>query len=472
MILKILKSTIPDAIPRIYYPNQSYELKIKINGNQLKSYTNQLHNVFDNDNDNDRSINNIKKTDIYSTDNNYNRYNTTNDKINNLVVILGWAGSKPSNYKKLINYYLTHNQLNNHVILFCMPLWLPLYIREILELELIKLISNDMNDINDNIIDQSSYNTESYSKISKKIDMGDDINDVIMKSNNKSKVTTNINNHKISDVNDFDLVSSCNKIIDDNSNINISSNSSSCRNEFTKDIHDNYNHEKMKMIAKKKKMLTAHIYSNNGSWIFGSINQMIDKYYPKLIFNKIIFDSAPYFQYNNHFNIIEYSKGYSRAIVSILLNKPLYYHNILSPIMTSILIFFFSFTKLIQILEINILEKLFNYKLKLLPNSYINELYIRDKMKLPEKILFMYSKGDNLISYNIIQQFQNDLLHRKRKDNDNNDDINNNYKNDFIDEYLFDENVPHTASFFKHPNQYIEKLNIYLISDQYQRKVK
>ena len=114
-------------------------------------------------------------------------------------------------------------------------------------------------------------------------------------------------------------------------------------------------------------------------------------------------------------------------------------------------------------MEIDIFEKLFNYKLKLLPNSYIHELYVRDKMKLPGKVLFMYSKGDNLISYNIIQQFQNDLLHRKRKDNDNNDDI-----NDFIDEYLFDENVPHTASFFKHPNQYIEKLNTYLLSDQHQ----
>ena len=472
MILKILKSIIPDAIPRIYYPNQSYnELKIKINGNQLKSYTNQLHNVFDiiYDDVNYRSINNIKKIDIHSTDNNNNSYNSTNNKINNLVVILGWAGSKPSNYKKLINFYLTHNQLNNHVILFCMPLWLPLYIREILELELIKLISNDMNDdknddVNDNMNDQSSYHTESYSEISNMIDMSGDINDVVMRSNSKSKVTTNVDNHNISDVHDFDLVSSCNKIIDNNSNICIrSNNSSSCRNEFKNDIHDDYHHKKIKMIAKKKKMLTSHIYSNNGSWIFGSINQMIDKYYPKLIFDKIIFDSAPYFQYNNHFDIIEYSKGYSSVIVSILLNKPLYYHNILSPIVTSILILFFSFTKLIHILEIDIFEKLFNYKLKLLPNSYIHELYVRDKMKLPGKVLFMYSKGDNLISYNIIQQFQNDLLHRKRKDNDNNDDI-----NDFIDEYLFDENVPHTASFFKHPNQYIEKLNTYLLSDQHQ----
>lgn len=465
MILKILKSIIPDTIPRIYYPNQSYnELKIKIDNNKLKSYTNQLHNAFDNNNDGDvnyRSINKIKKIDIHSTDNN----NNTNNKINNLVVILGWAGSKPSNYKKLINYYLTHNQLNNHVILFCMPLWLPLYIREILELELIKLISNDMNDdMNDYMNDQSSYHIESYSEISNKIDMSDDINDVIMRSYSKSKMTTNINNHKISDVNDFDLVSSCNKIIDDNSNICIRSNkSSSFRNEFKNDIHDNHHHEKMKMISKTKKMLTSHIYSNNGSWIFGSINQMIDKYYPKLIFDKIIFDSAPYFQYNNDFNIIGYSKGYSSVIVSILLNKPLYYHNILSPIVTSILILFFSFTKLIHILEIDIFEKLFNYKLNLLPNSYIHELYVRDKMKLPGKILFMYSKGDNLISYNIIQQFQNDLLHRKRKDNDNNDDI-----NDFIDEYLFDENVPHTASFFEHPNQYIEKINTYLLSDQHQ----
>lgn len=79
MILKILKSIIPDAIPRIYYPNQSYhDLKIKINSHQLKVSTNQLSNVFGNNN-NSNDLKYVKNKETNSSNNNNKNKNNDYD---------------------------------------------------------------------------------------------------------------------------------------------------------------------------------------------------------------------------------------------------------------------------------------------------------------------------------------------------------------------------------------------------------
>jgi hypothetical protein len=74
------------------------------------------------------------------------------------------------------------------------------------------------------------------------------------------------------------------------------------------------------------KNMFAHVYSNNGTWVWASLLQRNDL--PK--FNKVIFDSAAYLLYERDGLYLE-ARKLSEVVVSTILKRPQYTHQILTP---------------------------------------------------------------------------------------------------------------------------------------------
>lgn len=265
---------------------------------------------------------------------------TFNKPVEDVVVILGWAGSNPKNYVKLQQYY---HSIGKTTILEITPLFTPNFIRK--------------------------EQTESLVSI--------------------------INYHCLSSKNE-------------NKSIN----------------NDN-----------KSKKLYFHIFSNNGSWTYSSLYFRSKLQHPE----KVIIDSAPFFYYNE-FEPYDLAVLFSKAITSIVLREPIYYHSIITPIVIYMLTAFFY-------MDYNIIKKI-NSDYQLLPEYVkLNDFFRNDSPNIPT--LFIYSLGDKIIPKENILEF------KKYLDN----------RNIITSEKFFGEEVKHVAAYFKYPKEYEDVVKEFFFSD-------
>jgi hypothetical protein len=179
---------------------------------------------------------------------------------------------------------------------------------------------------------------------------------------------------------------------------------------------------------KVKIPLIAHIYSNNGTWVYASLMK-------KCLIREadgLIFDSAPYLVYK-HMSLYAEASIFTRVITSVVLGEAKYHHPLYSPIIRGILLPGFAIRRLLEHTPFVNDFLLYDY-------LELNE-YLRDRMPvLPS--MFIYSKGDKLVPKESIEEFMNLLKKRYFK----------------IETVEFGEDVGHTGSFYKYKEAYINKV--------------
>ena len=171
--------------------------------------------------------------------------------------------------------------------------------------------------------------------------------------------------------------------------------------------------------------LCGHVFSNNGAWSLATLCQRTDL--PP--FDKLIYDSAPALYYEQIPISLEVER-HSRVITSVLLEKPQYEgHSMIIFIKAAL----YAFVPLWR--TINILQKVF--KENVVTDYLVLNIILRDKSPAVPTY-FIYSSGDKLVPSTCVRDFK--LLLQARNIPT--------FEKDFGDE------VPHTASFFKHSEEY------------------
>lgn len=178
-----------------------------------------------------------------------------------------------------------------------------------------------------------------------------------------------------------------------------------------------------------------HVYSNNGSWMYAELMQRSDQGiipYP----SKTIFDSAAYLPSDSvpWYNMVPL---FSRPIVAMILKKAVYTHDILTPLIVSIMFPCALVGKILQCISGDML----------IPNYSKLNNYLRNNLEIPS--LFVYSTGDTLVPVADVEAFISSQIER----------------NVTVDIWKVEDlEVQHTASFFLKNDQYSKKLNKFLES--------
>jgi hypothetical protein len=154
--------------------------------------------------------------------------------------------------------------------------------------------------------------------------------------------------------------------------------------------------------------LLVHSFSNNGIWAYGEycvqVQMSADLDKRKVTPRKIIVDSAPHlFDFSNP-PISDEVYAYTRVLTSIILAKPVYDHNLISPVVKVVLYLAIGFSRLCWSLFPQ-WSRLFLTDLNLLG------LNLRDKSpRIPS--LFIYSKGDNLMPYESVDAYMSAMKYQ------------------------------------------------------------
>jgi hypothetical protein len=181
-----------------------------------------------------------------------------------------------------------------------------------------------------------------------------------------------------------------------------------------------------------KSKLSAHIFSNNGTWAFSTLSRRSDL--PS--FDKLVIDSAPAFYYKR-ISVPSEVNLLSRVITSVILQRPQYEHLISIPVKAVLYVFIPTWRLT------NFVQSCFG--VDILPDYRELSCHMRDKSpQVPT--LFIYSIGDNLVPFERVKEFKNSLKDRGVPTTD----------------LVFGVEVPHTAAFFKYPDEYIEVLDKHL----------
>lgn len=142
--------------------------------------------------------------------------------------------------------------------------------------------------------------------------------------------------------------------------------------------------------------VVIHAFSNNGTWVYGEICQELENRGTcKSTTKKLIIDSAPAFFYE-HISLLEAVDRYQPVILSTLLNKDIYQHAILTPMIKAGLLLTGGAAKIL-------------YRLPLIGQHIVPDLialsvYLRDECE-PAPTLFIYGSEDGLIPPHLIEDF-------------------------------------------------------------------
>lgn len=175
--------------------------------------------------------------------------------------------------------------------------------------------------------------------------------------------------------------------------------------------------------------LYGHVFSNNGAWALATLSQRTD--FPS--FDKLVLDSAPAFHYEQ-ISMSDEVRLHSRVITSVLLGKPQYEGHPINILIKSGLYICVPFWRAICIVQSLIKENIIADFLQL-------NILMRDKSP-HAPTYFVYSTGDKLVSADSVKEFKKILEERGIP----------------TYEKVFGEDVAHTGSFYKHPEEYKEIL--------------
>ena len=171
--------------------------------------------------------------------------------------------------------------------------------------------------------------------------------------------------------------------------------------------------------------LYGHVFSNNGAWALATLSQRSD--FPA--FDKLVIDSAPAFHYEQ-IPISSEVLMHTLVITSVLLGKPQYEghpaHALIKSGLYICVPFWRAISKIQLVMKVNIIADFLQLN-----------ILMRDKSP-HAPTFFVYSTGDKLIPADSIKEFKKVLEGR----------------NIPTYEKVFGDDVAHTGSFFKYPEEY------------------
>jgi len=143
------------------------------------------------------------------------------------------------------------------------------------------------------------------------------------------------------------------------------------------------------------KDVSIHLFSNNGTWSYATLMELIHSRNAKLDtplprVDRIVYDSGPHLFYED-MGIHDEVKMYSLVATSIVLGRAQYEHPIISPALKAVLYVVNSVHRAIRTVQEHVMPSI-----DLVPRYVEMNLYLRDKSPaIPH--LFMYSKDDGLV---------------------------------------------------------------------------
>jgi hypothetical protein len=148
------------------------------------------------------------------------------------------------------------------------------------------------------------------------------------------------------------------------------------------------------VASAKTEEVLVHSFSNNGTWAYGEMSQELskrrgdDSKRNTFHISKLVIDSAPYYYYEP-IGLAKSVAEYQPVILSVLLNKAVYHHNIYTPILTAILTVLGGTAQAVYMLP-------FGLGSFLIPDFLLLSLYLKnDSPAVPT--LFLYGNRDRLI---------------------------------------------------------------------------
>lgn len=179
----------------------------------------------------------------------------------------------------------------------------------------------------------------------------------------------------------------------------------------------------------------VHIFSNNGSWSYGSLLKA--GFIPNP--NCVIMDSAPFFVYKE-MELSEDVKLLSQVLTSVILSGPVYQHPFITPLSKLILYPYILFSRLVTSIQshLGVFEIFFD-------SISINMLLRDHSPKVPT--LFLYSEGDQLVPKERVEDYINHLSNRGVP----------------VSKYVFGNDVPHVGGFYLHSAEYGNQVRKFLL---------
>jgi hypothetical protein len=175
----------------------------------------------------------------------------------------------------------------------------------------------------------------------------------------------------------------------------------------------------------------VHSYSNNGMWVFSSLMDQGLMRAP----NAFISDAAPKFWYEAlpHW---DGASALSRVFVAIILNKNVYEHPVLTPLLSTT----FATLSILNSLLLSV-----QGKRRIVMDTIGIHGYARNVLPFPPS-LFIYSSGDQLVPPEFVKEFTDALRARGIS----------------VEEKQFGDNVAHTGSFFADNKAYMNTVKEFL----------
>ena len=179
----------------------------------------------------------------------------------------------------------------------------------------------------------------------------------------------------------------------------------------------------------------AHIFSNNGSWSFHNLMNRVK-------FDKIVMDSGPAAYYEAG-TLSDEASQLSRVFTSIILRKNTYHHAIISPILHTMLVPYILFIRTILDLQNRMGVPIF-------PNYLQRNIALRDTSPVCP-YLFICSTGDTILEkpQTMVQRVEVFRGHIAKRGVP-------------TAIHVFDDDVPHTSSFYLRNKEYRKLLDDFL----------
>ena len=147
-----------------------------------------------------------------------------------------------------------------------------------------------------------------------------------------------------------------------------------------------------------KSRLLCHVFSNNGAWVYGAVDCHMLREGRGPLFEKVIVDSAPYLVYESK-SVFEEASILSRVLTSVVLQKNVYEHRTVTPIVKAIYIPYAIASRVFEFIQDHIWTTA-----RFVPKMKELNLFLRDRLRVVPT-LFIYSRGDKLIPPSAVQEF-------------------------------------------------------------------
>jgi len=177
--------------------------------------------------------------------------------------------------------------------------------------------------------------------------------------------------------------------------------------------------------------LLLHSYSNNGAWVYAELLR------ENILFDKMVFDSAPWFYYTFP-SVFEEAALLTRVATSVALRGNTYHHSVVSPILHSLLFLGCSASRLF----FNLQTLIFAHRQPLVKDLASLSRTLRDESPKDTPHLFLYTETDELLPHPHILEFV-DLIKKRG-----------------VNASSFGwPSGPHTSAFWSHHVEYTERLS-------------